>query len=359
MEELLTFSTMNRSRGKAALDDGVNQMIKLLYESITHLQTLIIEDLSFMFPFRMKVASKMIPLPFSQTLKRITIILPGDDCLNPALSMSNVVWLLVLCPVLTHAAFGLCVGKADYDFMQDHKEQLKSSSVVKELALRFMFVYDPSKPESLWGEDPERRDYRSQKTEVIGDLLTLTKNLISLELMHQMNTTPFGEDETDIYTSSISSSLSESYDTLQHLRVVNIPLDLRNPTLTDYSLFKNLKIISIDIGFSDVLRELKLPASLEIINLSFYDISESEDFDVISMHLHDEWYLAKALEVLDFPALNQVVVPAHPITYFGELSQRPDVIKAWREARQELEKSKVFQDGKVILRKIQPGEIGE
>lgn len=289
---------------------------------------------------------------------------------------------MIFCERIEEAALAFCVSAtSDFKFLAEFNEAYKGKSNVKRLAIKPRFVADDS-PKTWWGLDSEfRRSWKggNKKSEAIYNFLQVTSGLTALELYSDREVCNH-RDDTNLFTGCLKG-LESSFDTLSHLRLVGVGLDPHenhsnhqhhnplthedehdnHPPTTDFSSFKNLRILSCDLNSIEPLTQqpqIPLPNSLEILQLLFYfNISDRP----ISENLLEETYLVPLIKSrsLQKQNLHQVVVPSSLIDANGSPINSVELKKAWARRRKWMENQDIFTSGAATLRKLSAGEVGE
>lgn len=180
----------------------------------------------------------------------------------------------------------------------------------------------------------------------------VTKQLNSLEL----STHVLGSEDQAHLTSSCLSSLSASFQTLNHLRLSCIPPDFAHPPTQIYRPFVKLTILGADFFTLISLRRVQAPSNLKILQIPFYS---SQLVGRDGLLTEDSDLLEPLKENPGLQNLKEIVVPDSPIDSLGEVSASTQDRRAWLERRKALENLEVVKKGNVKLRKVKPGEIGE
>lgn len=286
----------------------------------------------------------MITTPcLSNSLKKLFVGFYEQNhlCLNA----KNTIWLLFTCSGLESLGVGLTASHDDSKFLREHLSVLRGISNVQHLSLRIKYVFDQQRGERSWGSPPERV-YKggNRRTEFLIDLLSLVRRLTSLELASAES-----NDSSPPFISCLSS-LQSSFSTLRHLRLFSIVMDPRNPAVEVYSLFKNLKTLTLELTglhFVAEYKSLVLPSTLEKIILPYYSfVGSSIPLEHV---LQEDLKLAIIVKTKSLPNLKEVCVPPRLIDPFGKLynSIPPKIERTWRERRRALKREAVFADGRV------------
>lgn len=160
-------------------------------------------------------------------------------------------------PNLRKAALGITVRwDLDYPYMEEFSEAYDGLSKVEDLFIRFSFIQDEKIRRSLWhkGEKPE--DWKgflggSRKIKAIGLFLKVTNQLNTLEF--------YAGEKLSAMTQSLTS-LTRSFNSLKHLRLLGPGVVTNTPYPIDLAFFKNLRIFSLDLGILHVSkRDLNSP----------------------------------------------------------------------------------------------------
>lgn len=252
-ERFASFSSLDSEAVGAAFGlksrDGVQVVNQLTVVKLLSLQSLIIFLPNFIPQLQHRVDGKSVPLPlFTNSLERMFIEMGGE--LANCLSARNIVWIMTFCPTLRQAAFGFCVSSTkDFNFFPEFKSSSKGLSNVTQLALRIRFVFQKSNSKTWWGLSTEQSKEwlgGNKKTESIWNLLQTTKELSSLELVFQDEDRNPG-DELDLHSSCLSA-LHQSFNTLKHIRMMNIIPDLTDLSSANHGLLQSLKIWSLELN---------------------------------------------------------------------------------------------------------------
>lgn len=220
----------------------VEQFRTSLFSKLVNLQTVIIQDPSFFFPFVHRVGKVEIPMHFlTHSLKRLHIA--AQSYPDRGISASKALWLLTFCPRLFQAILGFTMSTKDHQLLKEHSEAFKGKSNVRELAIEVAFSWVRDDKKTWWGTE-RQQDYAegNRKSEAVALFLKVTKNLDSVEIHGSFEGMRPG-DPTPVFSASIAG-LDLSVKTLKHLRLINLVPDLGFPVSTKYPNFQTLKILS-------------------------------------------------------------------------------------------------------------------
>lgn len=254
----------------------------------------------------------------------------------------------------------LDISVQDYAFLIEFAEVFGGLSNVKKLALGFRYTFNTSDKRTWWGlpsEEAKNPKGGNQKTAAIYYLLQVTSKLTALEVMCTTSHSRPGDD-TRVWSACLWS-LDRSFGSLKHLRYFGIAYDPSKPseTTADLSVFKALRVLTLDHNPLLTLTHYPqaLPSSLEIIYLPFYSIDASSSY----RDFEEETLLAGILESRSLPKLKEVAVPSEATRCDGNLSESYDQRQMWPQKRKELKKVDDLMKGKVLLREVASGEVGE
>lgn len=342
--------------------NGAKSLHQQFFMAIGQLQTLIVESGYSVPPLVIPSDKKLIPMPFfTGSLKKLFVGRWTPDLSSENLTSKNALWLLLWCPQLQEASLSFTIWRQDVEFLAEHREAFAGLSNVKEVALDFHTGFKENKKKTWWGQSAElEKDWRggSAKTQLVIDLLAVTRDLKSLELSQLGGETQEG-DRTIVFSSCLLGARSSS-ESLQNLRIIGIAGDQNNITATPYHLFKNLKVLvlhQVALLYLSAFPEMRLPSSLQIFVSPYYSWFPSSE-DAVT------WYKGD-LDVADIvssrflPNLRVVIVPAEPINERGEIIESVEFRKEWVQRRKELESLKIFKSGRVELRKLTLKQMGE
>jgi len=188
--------------------------------------------------------------------------------------------------------------------------------------------------------------------EAVYRLLEAMGQLSSFELVQNPKTR---HREGDGSYSSLGSimGLSSSAKSINHLRVINISQEESSSVNLDCSIFKALKILSLELpsmGAQLALSDLQRPLSVEVFHIHSYwytRISENQ--------FTEESYLRAIFEVDGFPAMKEIVVPSRPFRLYHPETTNERALKRWRDSRDRLATEEVT--GRVKLTVAEPGTI--
>lgn len=358
---LQSFSTLPLSApADEKLLDGYNKVTQSIYIKLVSVETLLIHYSDAIPPFRQRIDGKLSTAPlFTNSLRRLFIPRwrDSDDSREKRLSAKNVAWILTFSPSLVEACLSFSVSISDFNHLREHETALYGLSNVRRLALEFYFTFNEAEKSSWWGSPSENRESwkgGNKKMHAIWVLLSLTKNLTSLELYQSLAGLRSG-DKTEVYSTCLSS-LTSSFGTLRHLRILNIGSDPTNPPLA-YEKFKQLRTLSTDhfqISHLAKFNDIKLPTSLETIFLVYHVVDPSP----VSFQPPEELELTSLIKNRELPNLRQVIIPLVPIDQNGDPQTSPAFLRRSELSREALEKM-LKSEGNVKLRKIGKGVKGE
>jgi len=123
---LLPFSRLQSESADltSQFEDGLQTVNKSILGRLLNLQSLIIMNPFVVPQLQHRVGGKLAPLPFfTKSLKRIFIpVEVGDHDSSRFSSARDIVWILVFCPTLRQAAFGLSISSLeDFNFSSELK----------------------------------------------------------------------------------------------------------------------------------------------------------------------------------------------------------------------------------------------
>lgn len=337
--------------------ETISKVTMLLYQSLPSLRTLIVEVESDTF------IPRSLELPcLSKSLTKLFI--PFVESSTSRLNAKNVVWLLVFTSI-QEGSLGFELSINDYKYLSEYAQSFSNLSKVKKLALRFQFVSEKSDRRTRWKSLMEMEStggYNNQKTEAIALLLSVVDRLSCLEVsLVRAQEEPNPHDDTELILSYLYGSRFLS--SLRHLRL----LDLELPTtdldvslsLIAFPKFNCLETLALDRDslFHFTRSITKLPFCLKRIIIHYYQPSKEpeESFE-------EDGFLIQIIESHSLDQLEEVIVPSGLVGPRGELLDAvkyPEHHRVWREKRIELEKAAIFESGKVKLRTMSPGQIGE
>lgn len=305
------------------------------FETLVNRESLIIELPILIFGFRQQPHSFLV-----NSLKRLYIGSSKRD----NLTAKNVIWILLFIPHLSTAALKFQFSLECYKFMRDFKDSFVAKSSVKNLSLECEFISNDS---VSWWDQAMGFDDGNKKTIAVFHLLFITNQLQTLELASN----GLGCSGETFLFSNCLMKLERSFKSLKHLRIIGLPhFEFEDPSWNFYSNFEAMKLLTADQSFlrtsvDDV--NLMLPFSLEVIYLPYY--SESCDEDALLLSL---------VKSKSLPKLREVVVPQLPLDCNG-IEHVLHVKDVWTKNRRLLEEAEIFADGRVKLRKLAEGEVGE
>lgn len=332
---------------------GMEPIIKTVYQGLPNIQTLIITEPDFNIPFQFRMYNgSLAPSEFlTQSLKKLHITMWPTDRLN--FSARNIVWLLVFCRSLFECSMGCICSITDFQYLVEHSEAFSGLSNVQRLSLCIEFT-TTSLAERQWGVEAGEKWLvgRNRKTHALYNLLRVTKNLNCLDLRNMGSYLV-----TNIHLStSCLSALDKSFHSIRHLRIFNFAPDQKpeEGLNTKLYLFPNLKILSIDCVMALVMSNfpaIRLPPGLETLILPYFN----------SDVLQEELDLSEILKTRSIPNLKVVILPLNPVDRNGKplTFASKEVKQSWVRCRETIKKSKVFEDGRVKLRFVIPGEPSE
>lgn len=331
------------------------RMEKKMYEIFSkteNLESLIINDAALLAEFQERIDGRLKPLHFlSNSIKRLQIGRVKDEKLN--LNSKNVVWLLVFCPCLKSASLGFDVSILDFNFLLFHQPSFAGLSNVVELSLNCYFVHKGS-DEGWWSSKIEASKGwvgGSRKGFALFQIFSVTKHLTSFELCNK------SREEEDMWTGA--ECLAGLQGSLQHLRLITLPFDVRQESKFKFS-FHHLKVISLDLlALASLVNawHLSLPDSLETI-IMLHHSPEMLQFN--GTEIQEEMLLNEVLNSSrPFPNLKEVLVPLHPIDSEAKIVDSAAFRLVWEKNRAELKTSRIFKSGKVELKTFKAGEIRE
>lgn len=106
---------------------------------------------------------------------------------------------------------------------------------------------------------------------------------------------------------------------------------------------------------------VKVPSNVEILYVPCY--FSYVDKSVLQYDFSEEFSLAILIRSTSLPNLRVVAVPASPFDATGKApDEAPDAstdLTTWKKNRKALEEMEVVKSGKVVLRKLKAGDLGE
>lgn len=166
-------------------------------------------------------------------------------------------------------------------------------------------------------------------------------------------------DKTSLH-SSCWSGLHLSLHTLKYLRQVNTWFDPSDLSSTNYSVFKAIKIFSLNLYDLNSLvscLEINPPPNVEILHVP-YCYTYIED-GVITFDFREDFFLARLLQSNRFRNLRTIAVPVVPVDVHGSRPGTSTDTTIWKKNREMLEELEVFKSKRILLRKLELGELGE
>lgn len=341
--------------------NGARTFMRNFYLRLGQLEKLIVQHPWTLPPFVHPSNDRLVPMHFfTSSLKYLYMSRWTEDRADETLSARNCLWLLLFCPQVQELSLGFAFSVRDADFLNEHREAFASKSNVKYLALDFHVNFHKSKKRTWWGQPGEsEKNWRggSRKTQALMDFLSVVKNLRSLELYN--GGCEKNKGDLDNFFSSCLLGLQGSAKSLQKLRMVGLAADEDYLFATAYGIFEHLKVLSLEkmpLFYLSRHQEISLPSSLEVLvipHTSFQTWNPEYSFDFV------ETDLMKVLETRSLPNLRLVVMPAEALDEWGDVVEDVDFRKGWLERRKELEGQRIFQSGKVELRKLTLEEMSE
>lgn len=167
----------------------------------------------------------------------------------------------------------------------------------------------------------------------------------------------FWKQSAAIISIDFLSSLSSSYHSIKHLRLLSvIPVQSARFTLSN---FKRLKILSLDYPGLVGMARGQLGSSLstvEVFHLSCFEFEESRPHPE---KFKEEGLLSKSISSHILPNLKEIFIPLKPIDSSTQEAVSPRSLKLWEEGRKVLREKEMMKNGKIKLRMLQIGETGE
>jgi len=80
---------------------------------------------------------------------------------------------------------------------------------------------------------------------------------------------------------------------------------------------------------------------------------------VLKYDFLEEFLLASLIPSISLPNLRVVAVPASPFSADGRAPDASTDSTMWKNNRELLEELEIFESGKVVLRKLKAGDLGE
>lgn len=316
--------------------------LRLIFSSIDNLESLVIEDPCFLFPFADVLNVDGIRRPqhwLIHSLKRIRID-PADET-EDHLSTQQALWLIVFTQV-EQAILSFRMLKEEAAFLDFHCSNIQGLSKVKELALR---IYLPPS---------ETHDRKGLNEMAIGGFIVVTSQLKSLEVQIVSGIVSLA------WPPALRFSRKPSFKTLREFRIIDVyPRAHRIPNL-DYSILSNLVKLSINWQSLDILfkeEDFKLPESLQVIEIPFYyfnDFDEGEEGE----EMLEDFHLSSILENRHLPNLREVDVPFGPFDMNMTEPKSQRNRDSWKANRIILESNPIFKNNKVKLTLSKPGDKG-
>lgn len=219
----------------------------------------------FPLPLVERISGRLNPTPFL-TKSFVRLEIGSAFRLEVGVTARNATWILIFCSNLRQAVLTVLFGILDYKFLSESVELFKGLSNLKDLAVKFREIDDEKNYKTWWGKPGfERRAslLGSRKTDCVDHSLQVTKGLTSIELWVNRFVPRKGDREL-VYERMING-LASSYMTLKHVRLAGARINRSDSTLVDYSLFKTLKTVTLDLSTLRNLHEVRhrqLPKSL-------------------------------------------------------------------------------------------------
>lgn len=318
-----------------------------IYANLLNIETLVIEIPLCLFKLRHR------PYPFPiRTLKKLYVGIGMDRSLN--LTFKKAIWVLLFCPCLSETALALDLSMNDFRSMLEFRETIAGRSSVKKLALRIQFVFEDSDRKTWWGL-PSEASHNSEggmgnkKTEAVSLLLMVTNQLQCFELFVNVQRSRPG-DHSLVWCNCLSS-LSRSFNSLQHLRLFGVPFNGETTPSNCYSNFKTVKLFTLNregmVGLQ-AFNNLGLPSSLETI-YSPWDMDFTEGSVLCSI-------IDSRLSSL--PNLKELVIPKDAITHDGKPHPHGKSAE-YVKSRKLVESNKIFRSNRLKLRKVELSETGK
>lgn len=334
----------------------MESFIQEFYNKVDSLETLIIEDLAFSFEFRSRSNIELAIQPFLvNSLKKLYISPLGAHMSHQVLSAINCLWLLIFCPHLEEAALLLEFRIENYLFLERLDGSMRGLSKIKKLALRFWFAFDTKNDNTCWQNTGDSSGMMHSKVKSVYHLIGTTSRLLSLELT---NLDRAGQLPSERINSSCLSNLDKSWASLRHLRLFGFDTGFPYYETSKLASFKVLRVLSIDIepliGFSADPSSAPLPSSIEILSVPYYLMLAA-----YPVEFTEETLLIKILQSNTCACLKEVILPSKEIGEDGRLGKPSEVSHHRAKKAKELKNLKIFRDGKVKLRRVEPGEQSE
>lgn len=238
----------------------------------------------FSFPFfSFPEPENFVRVPISNsslnTLKRIQIGSSQPQNLpERGIDAERATFLLSSCPHLIQAILKVSFSRKSFDSLQQKLDELQGCSNLKDLAVRFEFIWDERLLNTWWGTSSEKKSstkYRlgSKKMRLATRFLSLTRNLESLEVW--MEDTLKREKDWSQVDEGCLVGLNKSQESLRQLRLRGFAAchSTKQDQVFDYSTFKNLKILNLDfMGLHNLSHRNKTeyPLSVEVLSIEFY-----------------------------------------------------------------------------------------
>lgn len=350
---------------EARYDQGSEKVAQKVFNRLKNLETLILEDLTFIFSFQLQIDGKLTQHTFlTSSLRKLYIPRVNSKMFTRLnLSSMNVIWLLIFIPHLKEAALGVSVTLECLKVLSELSETFTGLSKVEKLALDIGFDFVEADRRTWWGVagDPsESLLGESKKTESVHRMLSvLNASMVQcLELSKNLRDSYQRRGDFTYLTSSCFLSLKRPFRSVKHLRLFGFGSGRNSPISNDLSYLENLRILALDYYALFTLlhssHQLLLPTSIEILCLPFYSGRTTTTITAPD----EEKVLADLIESNALHNLKEVVIPSNRIGPSAKPLETQHE-KIWTESRRALERLEIFKSGKVRLRTVQPGEKSE
>lgn len=289
----------------------------------------------------------------------------------PALSVlslliaQNMVWILAFCPNLRQAVLFFGIDLASFDYLQEYSDHFGGLSNVEQLVIAPIFIWNDGIVKRPRWRGHGRRPYHlvgdNLETHAIHNFLKVTKNLSSCEIYSGCHSQLYGKKVTTRIYSDCIQGLFKSYHSLKHLRLMLLNFD--QDAITHFSVFKNLKILSLDMmQLKRMEVQICEPSkSVKILHLPYYWWAErgGDPDSPQGTEWYEDRYLSNVIDKEIFPTLEEICLPSNLVTSNRKFSPSPLHLKFWNEMRQTLKEHEAIKSGRIKLEFLELGEIGE
>lgn len=349
-----------------------------IFTHLNSLETLYIDDYSYIPNFeavnRDWTETTNYPMSvFKNSLKRVYIC---DDRNQRDLETRNVAWMLIFCESLEEAALSCVLSIEDSKYLEEFHTFFKDLSNVKDLAI----CIQPLKREeraSGWDNEKMRRswfdmkiedyDYSAwargnKRTEAVYRLLSVTKELRSLELSWGSTLSHESESLNGVLAESLSS-LESSFKTLKVLRLIGVHFPIQRPRGSTFnlSLFESLQVIEFDPAplWAICLNDYRvLPKSLKKSVLLYHD----DRFPVNNIDIGDPPWREEIMIValIKSNKVEELVLPATPVlSKFKPVRDQKKLEIFWQLRKEAPKDTPELYDGSIKLTLARPRDRRE